>query len=207
MSDTPNIQEPWTTCRYAVVDVEGNGQQPPDLVELAIVPIVEGVIRQPRTWLVKPPRPITAMARGFHKITDAEVVSCPTVGEVADEMREALADAIFVAHNAHVDLGVLTRELPGFEPTEVIDTLKLAKKLAPGQVSYRLGGLAETFCLADGVPQDLHAHRAAYDALVTARLLVRIATPTTAPLALADPDLLTRVARGGNAGDTADALF
>lgn len=205
MGDIPNIQAPWTACRYAVVDVEGNGQQPPDLVELAIVPIVEGVIRQPRTWLVKPPRPITAMARRFHKITDAEVVSCPAVSEVADEMREALAEAIFVAHNAHVDLGVLTRELPGFEPSEVIDTLKLAKKLAPSQVSYRLGGLAEAFCLADGLPQGLHAHRAAYDALVTARLLVRIATPTTAPLALAD--LLTRVTRGGNAGDTAEALF
>ncbi len=25
----------WTSLRYAVVDVEGNGQQPPDLVELA----------------------------------------------------------------------------------------------------------------------------------------------------------------------------
>ena len=29
----------WTSMRYAVVDVEGNGQQPPDLVELAVVPI------------------------------------------------------------------------------------------------------------------------------------------------------------------------
>ena len=28
----------WASMRYAVVDVEGNGQQPPDLVELAVVP-------------------------------------------------------------------------------------------------------------------------------------------------------------------------
>ena len=28
----------WTKLRYVVVDVEGNGHQPPDLVELAGVP-------------------------------------------------------------------------------------------------------------------------------------------------------------------------
>ena len=37
----------WESVRYAVVDVEGNGQQPPDLVELAVVPIVGGIIGQP----------------------------------------------------------------------------------------------------------------------------------------------------------------
>jgi DNA polymerase III epsilon subunit-like protein len=48
----------WTALRYAVVDVEGNGQQPPDLVELAIVPIVGGVIGEPVSWLIKPPRAV-----------------------------------------------------------------------------------------------------------------------------------------------------
>ena len=47
----------WASMRYAVVDVEGNGQQPPDLVELAVVPIVGGIIRHPATWLVRPNPP------------------------------------------------------------------------------------------------------------------------------------------------------
>ena len=46
----------WTRRRYAVVDVEGNGQQPPDLVELAAVPITGGVTGGPVSWLVHPPR-------------------------------------------------------------------------------------------------------------------------------------------------------
>jgi DNA polymerase III epsilon subunit-like protein len=50
----------WTDRRYVVVDVEGNGQQPPDLVEVAAVPIVNGVIGTPASWLVKP-RPVTQM--------------------------------------------------------------------------------------------------------------------------------------------------
>jgi DNA polymerase III epsilon subunit-like protein len=33
----------WTTLSYVVVDVEGNGQQPPDLVELAAVPVTAGM--------------------------------------------------------------------------------------------------------------------------------------------------------------------
>ena len=32
----------WTEHRYAVIDVEGNGQQPPDFVELGVVPIEAG---------------------------------------------------------------------------------------------------------------------------------------------------------------------
>jgi exodeoxyribonuclease X len=44
----------WTSLNYAVVDVEGNGQQPPDLVELAVVPIRSGVIGEPASWLVRP---------------------------------------------------------------------------------------------------------------------------------------------------------
>ncbi len=31
---TPPTMTDWTNLNYAVVDVEGNGQQPPDLVEL-----------------------------------------------------------------------------------------------------------------------------------------------------------------------------
>ena len=42
----------WTGQSFVVVDVEGNGQQPPDLVELAAVPVVDGVIGEPVSWLV-----------------------------------------------------------------------------------------------------------------------------------------------------------
>ncbi|MGH4017943.1 MAG: hypothetical protein ACRDT0_01590 [Pseudonocardiaceae bacterium] len=48
----------WRSLRYVVVDVEGNGQQPPDLVDLATVPIVGGVIGEPSSWLVRPDQPI-----------------------------------------------------------------------------------------------------------------------------------------------------
>jgi DNA polymerase III epsilon subunit-like protein len=81
-----------------------------------------------------------------------------------------------VAHNASVDVGVLQRKLTGWECPEVFDTLKLARRLEPGQDSYRLGNLVETFKLAEGLPKDLSPHRVTYDVLVAARLFVTLAT-------------------------------
>lgn len=59
----------WTSLSYVIVDVEGNGQQPPDLVELAAVPIVAGVVGEPVSWLVKPALPIRNFAaRRFGRV-------------------------------------------------------------------------------------------------------------------------------------------
>lgn len=168
----------WTSLTYAVVDVEGNGQQPPDLVEVAVVPIVRGQIQEPVSWLVKPERPIKYFATRIHGITTADVADAPSFGTVADEIREALDVPAFIAHNAHVDVGVLKRYLPKWDVPEVFDTLKLAKRLLPNQSGYRLGMLVRALNLDDGLPGDLTPHRATYDVLVTARLFVRLVTMT-----------------------------
>jgi DNA polymerase III epsilon subunit-like protein len=166
----------WTNLKYIVVDVEGNGQQPPDLVELAAVPIEGGAIGEPVSWLIRPPRPIKHFASRIHGLTDLDVAEAPSFTDVSDRVRGALeADAV-VAHNAHVDVGVLQRHLGVWECPEVFDTLKLAKRLLPGQLVYKLGSLVEGFRLADGLPDGLSPHRATYDALVAARLFVLLAT-------------------------------
>ncbi|MGH3189155.1 MAG: 3'-5' exonuclease [Streptosporangiaceae bacterium] len=166
----------WTSLRYAVADVEGNGQQPPDLVEVAVLPISDGAPGEPVSWLARPPRPITRLAASIHRITDADVAGAPAFAEIQPDVRRALAGRALVAHNAHVDLGVLQRELCGWQPAEVFDTLRLARLLLPGQPSYKLGALVAALSLDDGLPPGLAPHRATYDVLVTARLFVRLAT-------------------------------
>jgi exodeoxyribonuclease X len=164
----------WTSITYAVVDVEGNGQQPPDLVELAVVPIVGGTIGEATSWLVKPERPIKYFATRIHGITTQDVAEAPPFEAIADEVRASIDVPALVAHNAHVDIGVLQHELPGWQPPEVFDTLKLAKRLLPDQPGYKLGMLVRALNLDEGLPDDLTPHRAAYDALVTARLFVHL---------------------------------
>ena len=169
----------WTSLNYVVVDVEGNGQQPPDLVELAAVPVVGGATGEPMSWLVKPETPIKHFATGIHGLTNKDVADCPSFEDIAGNVLAALNAGALVAHNAHVDLGVLQRKLTGWESPEVFDTLKLARRLVPGMDSYRLGNLVEALSLAEGLPEDLTPHRASYDALVAARLFVLLATKAT----------------------------
>jgi DNA polymerase III epsilon subunit-like protein len=170
------VMADWTSLSYAVTDVEGNGQQPPDLVEVAVLPITDGSIGEPVSWLVRPPRPITTFAAHIHGISGTDVASAPLVAEIRHEVCAALAGKVIVAHNAHVDISVLGRELGDWESPEVFDTLKLARRLLPGQPSYKLGALVKALGLDHEIPPGLIPHRAAYDVLVTARLFTRLAT-------------------------------
>lgn len=192
---------PWTRARLVVADVEGNGARPPSLVELAIVPIVGGRVGETARWLVKPESPITWQATRVHGITDDDVASLQPLSAAEQDIRAHLERDILVAHNAHVELAVLTRQLPGWVPAAVIDTLKLSRRLHPERASHKLGALVDAYDLAAGLPDTMSAHRADYDALVTARLLLRLAedgglttlgdlTGDAAAQALAGPEAL-----------------
>ena len=182
-----------------VVDVEGNGHQPPELVELAVVPIIGGVVGKPLAWLVKPDHPIRPFATKIHGLGNGDVATCPTLADISAEVLAALGADALVAHTAYVDLAVLRRQLHGWKVPEVFDTLRIARRLVPGLPNYQLGTLVEHFKLDMGLPDGLRPHRAAYDALVTARLFVTLAT-----LAISLEDLRDQPPKGG---DDAPALF
>jgi len=193
----------WDEADYVVVDVEGNGARPPELVELAVVPVRRGKIGQARTWLVRPPTPITWQVRRIHGISNEEVAAAPTIEEVAGDIRRTLGGAIPVGHGVHIDIDVLRRSLPGWEPPPALDTLRLARR-AFDLPSYSLGSLVEHLHLAAGLPSGTRAHRADYDAIVTARLFVGLATSLTP----GGPTLeaLQRVAGTGPAAKSSSAV-
>ncbi|MCK2245241.1 MULTISPECIES: PolC-type DNA polymerase III [unclassified Crossiella] len=169
----------WGTLDYVVVDLEGNGGQPPDLVELAVVPIIGGIVGEPWSWLVRPSQPITRFVTGIHGISNEDVIDAPLFADVEAAVRAALVASALVGHNAAVDVGVLQRKLDRWECPEVFDTLTLARRLLPGRDSYSLSALVAEFDLAAGLGGDLRPHRAVYDAVVTARLFVHIADGRT----------------------------
>jgi exodeoxyribonuclease X len=164
----------WHLLNYVVIDVEGNGAQPPDLVELAVVPIFGDRIGQPHSWLVKPSTPISWQAQRVHGISNAGVADQPVFAEIASEVRDLLGDFIPIGHNVGIDLAVIKRLLPQWTPREALDTLRIARKIWTLS-SYRLAALVEFRQLAADIPSDLRPHRATYDALVTARLFIDMA--------------------------------
>jgi exodeoxyribonuclease X len=175
MEGKRQLMKDWKSLSYVVVDVEGNGQQPPDLVELAAVPIVAGVVGEASSWLVKPDQPISHFARRIHGISNEQVEDAPVFGYIEADVLKALDASALIAHNAHVDVGVLQRKLGDWECPEVFDTLKLARRLLPGRKTYKLGALVEEFGLDHDLDGEDRPHRATYDAIVTARLFVHLA--------------------------------
>ncbi|MCJ1677053.1 3'-5' exonuclease [Streptomyces sp. APSN-46.1] len=160
-----------------VVDVEGNGANPPDLVEIAAVPVENGM-PQPdgaRTWLIRPPTPIPSRISRIHGITNEMTADAPTWPEIAKDVQELLDGAWICAHSASVEYGLLTRHMPHWQPAGVIDTLRLARAAFPGHKGFGLDALiTHTGIRLDDVAGT--RHRAGYDAHATALLLHHLAT-------------------------------
>lgn len=89
-----------------------------------------------------------------------------------------------------VDLDVMSPELPEWSPTEAFDTLRMARSV--WTPPYSLTSLVGRRDLAAGMPSSLRPHRAAYDALVTARLFVDLVTDS-GPRTVTDVQRLARV--------------
>lgn len=162
----------WPSEPIVIVDVEGNGHNPPDLVEVAIAPfpLVEG--ERSLSWLIKPPNRITWQAKRVHGIANSKVESSPSWEEIRVDVEQHLRGKWFVAHNASVDYGVMKRHLPDWVPIGVIDTLKLARRVYPNAKSHSLSALLTMTGLQDQISGELH--RAGEDARVTALLLNRL---------------------------------
>lgn len=171
MRDLLNLH--WTLCDFAVVDVEGNGQAPQEIIEVAVVSIRRGSIEgQPQEWLVLPERPVTAQASRIHGISNADLVGKPRFSEIGEEVMGALGECAVVGHNVSVDARLLQDKLSRWRSPFLLDTLKLARKAIPGQRSYALACIVSDLGI-DGASAKLH--RAAADAFVTAQLFLHIA--------------------------------
>ncbi|WP_282795260.1 3'-5' exonuclease [Streptomyces sp. CC224B] len=160
-----------------VVDVEGNGHNPPDLVEIAALPIRGG---RPDTstagaWLTRPQRPVTPFAAKVHGLSDQKLAGQPAWAEIAEPVHAFLGTAWFCAHHAHVDYRVLSAHLPAWRPAGVLDTLRLARATRPGLPGYGLDALIEHL-KPDLSQAPAQRHRATFDAYATAQILLTLAT-------------------------------
>ena len=158
---------------FWVVDVEGNGARPPEMVELAMVEVraLEPTGAR-KHWLLKPNEPISPMATRIHRIRDEDLAGAPAFDDIAEDVFGLIDGAAVIGHNVRVELDVIGRALPEWTPAVAIDTLKLAKVVRPGLESYALTALANALDLRVEGGSDFRkgAHSAPHDALVTAAL-------------------------------------
>jgi DNA polymerase III subunit epsilon len=126
--------------RQIVLDTETTGLGPKEhrIIEVAALEL-NGRNVSDRTFhrYINPERDIDEGAAAVHGLTLDRLQDEAKFAEVAPSLLEFIQGAQLIIHNAPFDMGFLNAELarmnlPPLE-NEVIDTLKLAKELHPGQ--------------------------------------------------------------------------
>jgi DNA polymerase III subunit epsilon len=162
---------------FWVIDVEGSGASPPEIIELAAVEVrdlhLTGVSH---CWRVRPSTPISRMATSIHGIRNEDVAGCPPFQSIASEIEALISGSAIAGHNVHVEVAFLSRVLPSWRPTIAVDTMRLAKGLMPGLESYGLSRLGQNLSLSEQAQRltGMKHHSAPYDATLSALLLINL---------------------------------
>jgi DNA polymerase-3 subunit epsilon len=163
--------------RQVFLDTETTGLDPAQghrIIELAAVEVVNRRLTGNRfhTYL-NPEREIDIGAQQVHGISLESLQDKPHFVDMATEFLDFVRDAGLVIHNAPFDLGFLNNELGMLEmgtvesvSAGVIDTLKMAKELHPGQRNN-----LDALCKRYGID---NSSRTLHGALLDAELLADV---------------------------------
>lgn len=163
-----------------VVDVEGNGATPPEIIEIALLELIDlEPTGRAFHWLIKPNESISAVVTRIHGLTDADVADAPTIDDVAEDILTWTDGGVIVGHNVRVELEVISRSIPEWQPSAAIDTLKLARSLRPGLESYGLEKLGSALGLTAEAERQtgLRHHSAEFDVVLTGLLFSSLLRP------------------------------
>lgn len=160
-----------------MLDFETTGLSPAAgdrITEVAALRLVNGEVTERFVSLVNCGAPIPAHITALTGITQRMLDGAPPVAQVLPRLLEFVGADTLAAHNAGFDekflLAECQRQRLSPRHRGLVCSLKLARRLLPGQASYALGGLAQSLKLRfNGA-----AHRAEADAEVSAQLLLHI---------------------------------
>lgn len=162
--------------RQIVLDTETTGLDPAQghrVIEIGALEILNRRITGATYHVyLNPERDIDAGALAVHGLSREFLSDKPRFADVATEFLDFVRDAELVIHNAPFDIGFLNAELarrddgPMKRYCSVLDTLKLAKQLHPGQKN-NLDALCRRYFVDN-------AGRSFHGALLDAQLLAEV---------------------------------
>lgn len=176
MPDLPDYLDMLCSTSFCVIDVETTGlvARHDRITEIAAIRIerlrISGV---QFASLVNPECPIPPLITQLTGITDAMVKGAPPFRQVSHDLLKHMEGSVIVAHNAPFDMAFLREEFSRaqvfFSPSNILDTVSLARRVLPGLAQYKLTSLCQHLHIRPGM------HRAAGDALATAELFLHLA--------------------------------
>jgi DNA polymerase-3 subunit epsilon len=163
--------------RHIFLDTETTGlyaNQGHRIIEIAAIEIINRrLTNNSFHFYVNPDREIDPAAQEVHGITLDFLQDKPRFTEIASDFIKFVKDATLIIHNAPFDIGFINMELGLIEkpPIEevvenVIDTLKMAKDMRPGQRNS-LDALCRFYNIDN-------SHRSLHGALLDAQLLAEV---------------------------------
>ncbi|WP_294287149.1 3'-5' exonuclease [uncultured Chryseobacterium sp.] len=155
---------------YSIIDIESNGAgyRKECIIDIAVYRYDGQKIVDQFISLVNPESDITPFVQKLTNITPKMVKTAPKFHEIARRIVEITANTTLVGHNIDFDYRMLRQSFQrlGYDfKINTLDTIPLAKKLIPDEVSYSLGKLVKSL----GIPLTNH-HRADGDARATLEL-------------------------------------
>jgi DNA polymerase III epsilon subunit family exonuclease len=161
---------------FIVLDVEATHERrrPARIIEIGAYRVRGGEILESFETLVNPETDVPRFLENLTGISSEMLLTAPKFADILGQWLEFIGDAVLVAHNANFDLPLLNREIgrvfPGYRLRNAhLCTVDLARRLVPHVESHGLDSLVRYFGFE--VPR---RHRAADDALATARVLLRL---------------------------------
>lgn len=162
--------------RFIVLDTETTGLDPDDghkIIEIGCIEIINRKVTD-NTFhkYINPLREIDIEASKVHGLTASNLSDKPIFYDIYEKFLEFIADSPLIIHNAPFDIGFLKKEFDylnrkdNFINNEIIDSLKLARKISPGKKNT-LDALCERYSV-DNSDRNLHG------ALLDARLLAYV---------------------------------
>ena len=155
---------------YSIIDIESNGAgfRKECIIDIAIFKYDGHKIVDQFISLVNPESEITPFVQKLTNISPKRVKTAPKFPELAKRVVEITEGTTLVGHNIDFDYRMLRQSFQrlGYDfKINTLDTIPLAKKLIPDEVSYSLGKLVKSL----GIPL-VNAHRAEGDARATLEL-------------------------------------
>ena len=159
---------------YAIIETETTGLRGEDnrITEICILVHDGERIVKEFSSLINPEVFIKYRVSRRNGISNEKVNSAPKFYELAKDIIELTKDCIFVSHHVNFNFNSIKNELAslgGVFKRKKISTLKLSRKLIPGQQSYSLGAMCNHLGINVG-----HVQSAKDKAEATASLLEKL---------------------------------
>lgn len=157
---------------FTVIDFETANSKRASACALGIVKVVNGVITEKESWLIKPEdMKFDGMNIGIHGIRPEHVADEPEFNNLYQKIFEKkLQDQLVVAHNASFDMSVLRKSLDLYDidypKFNYLCTVKIAQKTWPDMDNHKLN------TMSDYLSFQFKHHDALDDCLACANVLI-----------------------------------